>query len=478
MWNKIRTQKNIWIAAAAVVLVGAGAFSYYNYSQSQVEEAESPEIQTATVRQGDILVSGTGTGTLVPAKEVELGFRGSGQVTNIYVSVGDVVEEGQLLAELDVTLEQIQLKEAQRNYSEMFTPSAVAVAEEALLQAEEDRTNSWYALAWVISPGVLKAEEKVAAAQTALDDAIANGEDDEVVEEAQRIMDNAEASLRGAGWDYNETYLEVNFTVEECTGVGRNKTCETYVAPPSPANIEEARNNLEMAQLVVIEAEAYLQALTSGEISETATGADITQFEQAKFSLEKAEYELASKYLYSPISGTVLAVDIQIGDSAGSTPVITVANLSESFLEVYLDETDFDKIDVDYEVEVVFDIYPDDVFSGHVTQVDPQLVSFENTPAVRALVKLDESEALQNTRLQIGSNALIEVIAGRAEGVLLVPVEAIREISEGEYAVFVMEDGQPKLRMVEVGLIDITYAEIISGLERGDVVTTGIIEVE
>ena len=48
----------------------------------------------------------------------------------------------------------------------------------------------------------------------------------------------------------------------------------------------------------------------------------------------------------------------------------------------------------------------------------------------------------------------------------------------GSYAVFVMENGAPKLRVVEVGLMDFTYAQILSGLEAGDVVTTGIVETE
>jgi len=39
-----------------------------------------------------------------------------------------------------------------------------------------------------------------------------------------------------------------------------------------------------------------------------------------------------------------------------------------------------------------------------------------------------------------------------------------------------VQNGEPKLRVVEVGLIDYTYAEIISGVSEGDVVTTGIVE--
>jgi HlyD family secretion protein len=41
-----------------------------------------------------------------------------------------------------------------------------------------------------------------------------------------------------------------------------------------------------------------------------------------------------------------------------------------------------------------------------------------------------------------------------------------------------MVDGEPKLRVVEIGLQDLFYAEVISGLEPGDVVTTGITETE
>jgi multidrug efflux pump subunit AcrA (membrane-fusion protein) len=73
-------------------------------------------------------------------------------------------------------------------------------------------------------------------------------------------------------------------------------------------------------------------------------------------------------------------------------------------------------------------------------------------------------------------NASVDVISGRAEGVALVPVEALRELEPGKYAVFVMEDGQPRLRTVEVGLTDLTYAEITSGLDVGEVVTTGVVE--
>jgi HlyD family secretion protein len=54
----------------------------------------------------------------------------------------------------------------------------------------------------------------------------------------------------------------------------------------------------------------------------------------------------------------------------------------------------------------------------------------------------------------------------------------VHEIDGGKYTVFVMENGTPKLRVIEVGLQDITYAEIKSGLAAGEIVTTGIVETQ
>ena len=73
-------------------------------------------------------------------------------------------------------------------------------------------------------------------------------------------------------------------------------------------------------------------------------------------------------------------------------------------------------------------------------------------------------------------NATVDIMAGEADDVLLVPVESLRELGPGKYAVFVLEDGRPKMRPIEVGLMDLTYAEIINGLSKGEIVTTGIID--
>ena len=177
------------------------------------------------------------------------------------------------------------------------------------------------------------------------------------------------------------------------------------------------------------------------------------------------------------MDGTILAVTAEVDENVSGS-FITLADLSQLYMEIFLDETDMDKIDLDYEVEVIFDALPDRVFTGRVVHVDPSLYTSGQISTVKGLVKLDENATAAINKLLLGMNATVDVIGGRAEDVALVPVEALRELTPDEYAVFVMEDGELKLRPVEVGLMDFTFAEIKSGLEVGEVVTTGIVETQ
>jgi multidrug efflux pump subunit AcrA (membrane-fusion protein) len=171
-----------------------------------------------------------------------------------------------------------------------------------------------------------------------------------------------------------------------------------------------------------------------------------------------------------------MSLDFVVGDSVGAGAVVTIADLSQPYLEIFLDETDWGSIAVGYSAEVIFDALPDNTYTGKVTQVDPGLYASGNTSVVRALVLMDETQSELN--LPIGTGAAVDIIGGRAENAVLAPVDALRETSPGNYAVFVIENGQPKLRVIEVGLQDIFYAEVLSGLEPGEVVSTGLVETE
>jgi multidrug efflux pump subunit AcrA (membrane-fusion protein) len=151
-----------------------------------------------------------------------------------------------------------------------------------------------------------------------------------------------------------------------------------------------------------------------------------------------------------------------------------VSDLSQPYLEVYLDESDWANINTNYDVEVTFDILPDKTFSGIVTSVDPGLYTESSSSVVRAMVKLTKIDE-STFNLPLGTTAAVDVIGGSAENAILVPIEALHQAGD-QYTVFVMENGKPTVRVVEVGIQDLVYAEIKSGLKAGDIVTTGVTE--
>ncbi len=113
-------------------------------------------------------------------------------------------------------------------------------------------------------------------------------------------------------------------------------------------------------------------------------------------------------------------------------------------------------------------------FYGKIVEVDPTLITVDGVPALRAQATLENPPAY----VRPGMSTNLEIIAATPEGALLVPLEALRELSPGSYAVFVVVDGQPEMRVVEVGIMDFANAEIISGLEKGEVISTGVVETE
>ena len=107
-----------------------------------------------------------------------------------------------------------------------------------------------------------------------------------------------------------------------------------------------------------------------------------------------------------------MSLDFVVGDTVGTSAVVTVSDLSEYYLEIFLDETDWGSVAVGYDAEVIFDALPDDVFNGEVTQVDPGLYESGNTSVVRGLVLLDETP--ESLNLPIGTGAAVDIIGGRA----------------------------------------------------------------
>jgi HlyD family secretion protein len=478
------------LAILTLGAIGGGYAIYRNAQTSSVSITSGSTMQTAVAKQGSIVITASGSGTLIPHAQASAGFGASGKITQINVKVGDEVEAGQVLAEMESTTAQSSYSTAKLNYLNMVSPAAIATAEQSVISAQTTLEGKRNTLAYLISPLVfywqeelVKAQESLATAQT---DAKANPSDatQKILEQAQAAVTKAETGLKYARGVYYSTYVPEYFTVTETdqrTGVvtivyisDSTGAQVPEIEAPSQATINAAKSAYDLAKANLIEEQFYLAALKGEEIPEDATGSKLAQLENARDSYESAQAQLEGTQLVAPISGTIMSLTAKVGDEVGTASIVQISDLSQPYyLEAYFDESDWTNIQVGYEADVTFDLLPDNTYIGKVVEVTPGLVSGGGSSLVHCYVELTDTVP---SGLPSGTAATVEVVAGRATNVVTVPVEAIREISAGQYAVFVVEDGTPKLRMVEVGLSDIITAEIISGLSAGEVVTTGIVE--
>ncbi len=446
-----------WLAVFLLLLVAAGGYLYYQRGGQTPQVTVEPAVQTAVVRRGSLVISASGSGRVIPAVEISLGFEKEGRIQEIFVQVGDKVKKGDKLASL-VSAE-----------SSDSLALAVSNAELAVLQAQQALDELYE-----------QAEKELA--QAKVDLLSAQEELNDLLEDRLQMDLQIRCSEETIN-DYRRTYNAAYKMFRQNPNSVTQLAVDTALAQLNWCNAEyteaeiaEMDAQVALAQAEVNELQRKVDRLQNGP-DPTEVALAEAELANAKAQLKLAQEEMETQYLVAPMDGIILEVDAQVGSIVGTGSIITLASLIPPTLEVYVDETDLNSVGVGYEVEVVFDALPDQTFRGRVIRVDPSLSTVDNVSAVRAIVQLDEASFAKPQVLPIGLQASVEVIQSQAENVLLVPVEALREISEGKYAVMVIENGTPKLRPVEVGLMDLTYAEILSGLSEGEVVSTGTVEV-
>src|SRR5262249_44625004 len=138
-------------------------------------------------------------------------------------------------------------------------------------------------------------------------------------------------------------------------------------------------------------------------------------------------------------------------------------------IDVSLDETDWDKAHIGYDVSVSFDMLPNKTYPGKVVEVYPALESSSGTSLVHIVVQLNNTLPVD---LPAAATASVDVTGGKALGVVVVPLSALKEFAPDQYVVYLMKDNQPVEQAVELGLQNIVNAEVTSGLKPGDVVLT------
>lgn len=526
-------KKAFWIVLVALVLLGGGGYAAYAADLlpwfSAGEPVEETTLETATVTVGDISITADGTGMLVPASEIELGFDSSGTLNGLLVQVGDRVQAGDVLAWIDDT----------------NARQAVADAELAVLQAEQalEEAGDTAVLVQAVAQAELKvtlAENDLSTAQGELEDLLNWVPDEYEVEVAKADLAIAQVSYRNtlarAGmWDGQlaSTRIKLEGAIRDLEEAQVNYANAMDAARDWERNIETTRENaakalqkaqddleiaqasydlalidtrqidIENARIKLLNSEQALEELQTppdesdlaaarlkvqelevalqqakfdlAEAQEAVAEVDTTQAElalqQARLKLETAQETLNETTLVAPISGTVIAVNAEVGEKMSGTAIV-LADLETPLIQFWVEESDLNSVAIGHPVRFIFEALPDLTYDGEIVRIDPVLVSVGNTPAVQAWASIDT--AAHPAKLLGDMNVEAEIVAGEALNTLLVPLQALREIGDGQYAVFAVgADGELEMRMVEVGLKDYVNAQILSGLQRGEVVSIG-----
>ena len=450
--------------AVVVVLIAWGGWTIYNASQAQAATAQQPALQTAVARTGNLTLTASGTGTLIAASSVNLAFNTSGNVTAINVKLGDQVKAGEVVAQLDDTNQQIALAQARQTLLELTSPSAIATAQQTVANDQQAVYN----------------------AQAALNNLLYAGNNPAAIQNAQASMTLAQNNLARAQAAYNKVPGDASTDARKAQAyqalyaaqLSYDNSVGTYnllTGKVNQAQVDADTAALALAKAKLVEDQTLVAALTGGTVPENATGSGYDQLQQAKLNVQTAQKNLDDTQLVAPISGTVIALTGAVGQPAGSSTFMTIADLSQAVLQIYMDPNDWSNLKVGYTAQVAFDALPDQTFNGKVTQISPQLVTIQGNSVVEGLVQLNPPQAASSdpVQLPLGVTASVDVISAEARNAVLVPVQALHQLSPGNYAVFVMVAGKPTLRIVTIGIQDPTYAEIKTGLKAGDVVTTG-----
>ncbi|MFL9950089.1 efflux RND transporter periplasmic adaptor subunit [Paraburkholderia agricolaris] len=159
-------------------------------------------VDTVSIGRGDIESSVTALGTLQPHSYVDIGAQASGEIRRIHVQPGDMVRKGQLLVEVDPSIQQAKVDVDQSTLASLRAQLVSAQAQRELAQQQYDRQRR------MASEGSTR-DEDLQTAYAALMSARAT------IDNLRAQIDGAQSNLKGdeAQLGYTRIYAPMSGTV-------------------------------------------------------------------------------------------------------------------------------------------------------------------------------------------------------------------------------------------------------------------------
>jgi HlyD family secretion protein len=505
----------IVVAGLAAIALVLGALIYRDMFIPAKNTAST--LNLYTVGRRTVTASVTGTGSLVPMTQRNVGFRVAGTLTEIDVHVGDHVTAGEILARIDPTTEQQALAAAEANLQ--VAEANLQVVETPLTSAQIAQLQHDYQQAvqtyndTVASVDLSNSQDaslvsvdqaQVTADQQALTFNATYQADLQALNTAKANLDAAIATFDADGCK-SQTYPYSGVCVTDFTTVSNDQltvstdqTTINTMPAVTQLNADQAKLNVDLAKQQADK--------TSGQHSINAAAAAVTsakdqlatqtqtkpnqiasaqaQVASAQAAVEAAQQNVAATTLVAPIDGNINAINGVIGDAVGpaqgstaeapgaQAPLPTTGAAASSFIVIGNDsamvtvvpfaESDAAKLASDQSATLTFDALPNVSISGKVLAVAGSPLVTSGVVNYYATIALDQTD--KNLKEGMTSNAT--VIVSTATNVVVVPNLAITRLG-GQAYVNVYQNGQEVQTAIETGVVGDQYTEVTSGLTPG-----------
>ena len=505
-------KRYIWIAVV-VIVVAAGAY-FFIFRKKATTYAVA-----YTVAYQDVRTTVLATGTVTSQSDLSLGFKNSGTVDQIPVSVGDKVRQGQTLASLDskdakagiaqaqaqvasaqaqlekvingvsgvdVTVAQsavdsakVTLANAQANYDAVVSQQKVAVSNalaalmDTGLQATPATSNSSSAILTVSGTytSSIKGSYVITVQSTG------NGP----VFSISGLEQQGASTLisRGVPQALGSNGLFVTFSAAGSLLSGDTWTIQipnmlspSYVTNSNAyqAALQAQDNQVTAAQSQVSSAQAALEQTQAALAQKQApsrpedVAAARAAVAQAQAQLQTAQNQYSNDLIVAPIDGTITSVDAKIGETAApQQEVIKMLDQSSLHVESNISESSIAQVQSGQQIDMTLDAFgPNKHFTGQVVSIDPASVVVQGVIDYRVVSSLPTDQGIKP-----GMTVNLTITTADKPNVLAVPSRLIKG-SIGQEAVSVLKGSAPTDVHVTLGQAGDSYTEITSGLSLGD----------
>lgn len=424
VFGKVR-RPGIWaIALLTTVVVGGGVTAAFVVRRQKT--SYNVEDLTVLVESQPLAVQITGSGTVQPIDTVNLSPRNSDILVSLNVEQGDRVIAGQIIAQMKSDSIEAELLQAKARVAQLDArlaalktgnrPQDIAQGEAQVLQAEGRVADA--------EARLLLALDKAKRNQTLYEEgAISRDFLDDVVNESERAQANLDQAL---------------------------------------ANLQESRDRLDL--------------LNAGSRDEDIANM-AAQLQEAIGFQKQVEVRLNDTIIRAPFAGiitqkyategafvtpTTSASDVS---SATSSAIVALARGLEVLAEV--PEVDIGRIQLNQQVEVVVDAYPDQVFAGNVKRIAPEAVKDRSRGDFiyfEVVIALTSGQG----QLKSGMKSDVTFLGEELSEALVVPsVSIVRD--EGQSGVLVPEGNNDiRFNPVTLGAQVGNSIQILEGVESGD----------